>query len=993
MKKDLLKAILLFILMGFNSRVDAQMVYIADPNFLTFLNNNFPACMSGSYIDQSCPSVQNTTYLDVSSLSIATLEGISAFTNLTDLTCDNNQIGSLPILPSGLQALSCNNNNIFNIGSNLPTGLTYLSCQQNGIPNIGANLPSTLTYFDCSANSIHTIVSLPTSLTTFYCSENILSNLPSLPQNLDLLDCSLNTQLTLQAVPPNLTELYCDSLFLLQLSALPTNLKIFSCSNNKLSNLPTLNSVLERLTFNNNNISSLTTLPATLQTMDCSNNPLHVLPPLPNLIDLLNCSFDSLSFLPTLPVNLGQLDCSGNQLTSLPSLPSNIYKLTCEANQLSSLPSLPATLSTLDISYNLFTALPVLQVTYLDCSWNQITDFPTFTNSKVGAIYINNNNLTNIVSFPDTVSSVLNISNNPSLSCLPRINKIYQFIYNNTNIQCMPNYGSIYAISPYPLPPLCTIMNSNGCEIDWNIAGQLYYDADTNCLFSNGDNALYNQKIKLYSNGILNQQVYTNGDGQYSFDTDSLGIYTIETDTSNIPFTVLCPITTYYSDTLTIADSLKQNRDFAMKCKGTDVGVWSINSYGVRPGYISEMRINAGDYSNMFGGRCAASTGGLVTIIINGSANYYSPSTGALTPNYISGDTLKYMISDFGLIDYKKDFNFKIKTDTSAVIGSQICISVVVSSSTFDYNSGNDSLKQCYTVSGSYDPNEKQVYPQSFLDINGDRWLTYTIQFQNTGTAEADNITILDTLDSNLDLSTFELVSFSHQPVVRIYNSQLAKFNFQNIHLPDSSTDEPGSHGFVQYKIQAKNNVVLNTTIDNTAYIYFDFNAPVKTNVVSNTVFNCSVMPNMVSQVQTSLSTNQSLANYQWLDCASGTAIPGAINQSFTPLQSGQYAVIVNYGQCVDTSSCVYFSTVGLEKINNTTIVIQPNPFKEEFQIKSDKIIDGIVEIYNAIGASISNQKIQNTTLKIDCKGWQQGVYYLKIISKEGTIVKKLVKE
>jgi hypothetical protein len=52
--------------------------------------------------------------------------------------------------------------------------------------------------------------------------------------------------------------------------------------------------------------------------------------------------------------------------------------------------------------------------------------------------------------------------------------------------------------------------------------------------------------------------------------------------------------------------------------------------------------------------------------------------------------------------------------------------------------------------------------------------------------------------------------------------------------LPDSTTNEPRSHGFVQYAIKAQQPVPDNTLISNTAYIYFDFNPAVVTNTTES---------------------------------------------------------------------------------------------------------------------------------------------------------------
>jgi len=62
----------------------------------------------------------------------------------------------------------------------------------------------------------------------------------------------------------------------------------------------------------------------------------------------------------------------------------------------------------------------------------------------------------------------------------------------------------------------------------------------------------------------------------------------------------------------------------------------------------------------------------------------------------------------------------------------------------------------------------------------------------------------------------------------------LVEFSFKNILLPDSTTNEPLSHGFVSYKINPKIGLTENTTIENTASIYFDFNPPIVTNTIQN---------------------------------------------------------------------------------------------------------------------------------------------------------------
>jgi hypothetical protein len=59
--------------------------------------------------------------------------------------------------------------------------------------------------------------------------------------------------------------------------------------------------------------------------------------------------------------------------------------------------------------------------------------------------------------------------------------------------------------------------------------------------------------------------------------------------------------------------------------------------------------------------------------------------------------------------------------------------------------------------------------------------------------------------------------------------------HFPNIMLADSASDPAGSQGWFMYRIKPKANLPLGSTIDNTASIYFDFNAPVVTNTATTT--------------------------------------------------------------------------------------------------------------------------------------------------------------
>jgi len=145
----------------------------------------------------------------------------------------------------------------------------------------------------------------------------------------------------------------------------------------------------------------------------------------------------------------------------------------------------------------------------------------------------------------------------------------------------------------------------------------------------------------------------------------------------------------------------------------------------------------------------------------------------------------------------------------------------------------------CGEVRGSYDPNDKTGFPLGVStdhNILANQKIEYLIRFQNTGTDTAFNITIRDTLSAHLDI--FSVVSgvSSHDYSFKIHGPRVLEWTFNNIILPDSNANEPLSHGFVKFEVEQEPDLPLGTLIENTAAIYFDFNAPIITNTYFHTI-------------------------------------------------------------------------------------------------------------------------------------------------------------
>jgi hypothetical protein len=855
----------------------AQYVAIPDTNFRNWLVQNYPACMSGGMMDTTCSGIVGAGSMQISNTYIRNLEGVQYFDNLQSLfigfgnqvdsikafppnltgiqlycpklrsippfplglesfVCTSDSLTFLPPLPPNLKALTAWCGQLTSLPA-LPNTLERLDVQNTNITVLPAVINTSLLYMDCSNNMLTALPPFPATIEELRCNNQPILYLPALPAALKILQCVYNALDSLPAIPPNLKSLYCSYNSIDNLPTLPDSLTLLECYDNQLTTLH-LPPNLETLVASGNAIISVDTFNPKLTNANLKMNSLVTLPSFPLSLRSLDCTSNDLTGVPPLNAGLQILKIADNPIDTLPPLPSSLIILEAYACSLDSLPPLPAGILELNVGDNNLMSLPSLpsMLNVLNCSNNQITTIPYIPLSSIGMeLSCENNQLTNITNLDRVIS--LNCSTNPQLYCLPNMPVLQALFFINTGISCLPSFGQIIqANPPLNVVSLCDIFNPHGCDVYWNISGEVYYDANTNCINDSSDVSNKNTTLHLRdTGGNVVQQYITSYGGLYSFDTD-MGTYTLEPDTAGLPFYVLCPDSGYYTSNILPADSMDANLDFSFVCKpGFDIGVTTVaNPTGIiRPANYAQVAIMAGDISNFYNAHCAAGVSGAVQVVINGPASYVSSN--ALPVSTVNADTLTWNIADFGTVNFNTDFNITIHTDTLAQIGQQVCFDVTVTPTVGDNNISNNTLTHCFDVVNSYDPNDKTAYPSGDIDT-AQEWLNYTIRFQNTGNAPAQHIYVMDTLDSDVDASTFKLLAYSHDNITQVLPGGIIKFNFPNINLPDSFSNEPGSHGYIQYKIKLKDNLPLGTTISNTAFIYFDFNAPVETNTAVNTI-------------------------------------------------------------------------------------------------------------------------------------------------------------
>ncbi len=182
-------------------------------------------------------------------------------------------------------------------------------------------------------------------------------------------------------------------------------------------------------------------------------------------------------------------------------------------------------------------------------------------------------------------------------------------------------------------------------------------------------------------------------------------------------------------------------------------------------------------------------------------------------------------------------FEVRLRNSTPPALnnGDTLFLKAAIEPATADATPADNIAAFQHIVQGSFDPNDKQelnngVYTQE--QAGRKEYFNYLIRFQNTGTDTAFRVIVRDTLDKNLDWTSLEMLSASHPYSLRIKNGNQHEWVFENVNLPDSNRNEPGSHGHIAFRIKPKAAWVVGDSIRNRASIYFDFNLPVKTNTV-----------------------------------------------------------------------------------------------------------------------------------------------------------------
>lgn len=350
-------------------------------------------------------------------------------------------------------------------------------------------------------------------------------------------------------------------------------------------------------------------------------------------------------------------------------------------------------------------------------------------------------------------------------------------------------------------------------------SGKVFLDYDQDNTFNEAD--------YLYPNAI----VYAN-ESNYFTTTNQNGEYSIITDVYNdtIRAQINCNYAEYYPE-FYIPQQSDTAYDFAVHLRPNikDLRIDLNNLTIPRPGSEYKVQIT---YSN----EGTVPMNGYIDLVFD-TALQFSEANPPF--NSSSQDSLRWYYNT--LLPFQtKAITIKFMIPVNAESGQELNCTAYINPIEEDSAKNNNTSQLKRTISASFDPNNKTVQPDStYISpyfIQNQQELIYTINFQNTGNDTAFNITIIDTLSSNLFVPSFKIISSSHDFNYSISGHGIIEFLFSNIMLPDSTINEPQSHGYIKYSVKPKADLIIGDEIKNTAHIYFDLNEAVTTNTTNNTV-------------------------------------------------------------------------------------------------------------------------------------------------------------
>jgi uncharacterized repeat protein (TIGR01451 family) len=571
-----------------------------------------------------------------------------------------------------------------------------------------------------------------------------------------------------------------------------------------------------------NNMISLTVgnLPV-LETLYCLNN--HI-----STLDLSGAI--GLKYFEGAANNLTTLDLSGlPELVGVALSYNNLTSINFGGNtHLSDLTCSNNSLTTLD-----FSSLPALN--YLNCSNNQLTTLDLSNNHNFQYLNCFSNQLVTLFLKNGRVEDfdASNWIENPTLQYICADESQID------NIQAAAGAG--VSVNSY-----CSF--SPGGDHN-TITGTVHFDGNNDGCDAFDFTPPF---IKIDINdGSATGSTFTTADSSYTFYTGA-GNYTITPNLENPSFfNVGGPLVVNFP----IVDNSISNQHFCITANGVhpDLEIVIAPIVPARPGFEATYEIV---FRNI-GNQTISQLNGIGLSYDAAKLDFLSSD---VTPSSIGSGTLNWDFANLAPFESRRIYvimQVHSPSDLSnpVTIGDVLTFNTIINPIAGDENPSDNNFQFNQTVVGSFDPNEIVCLEGNIVSpVEIGNYLHYEINFENTGTADAENIVVRDVIDTTqFDINSLQLLN-SSASVTTHQTGNVVEFIFPNINL------HSGGHGNILLKVRSNNTLTEGDTVSKRANIYFDYNLPVET-LPENTVFQSLSNPDVEVDASISVYPNPTRGN------------------------------------------------------------------------------------------------------------------------------------
>ena len=408
--------------------------------------------------------------------------------------------------------------------------------------------------------------------------------------------------------------------------------------------------------------------------------------------------------------------------------------------------------------------------------------------------------------------------------CLPPLPNSLSSLSFEQPPACLPNWPTALASYSWGnqgqfdvLPEeavICSLLGSD-CPTYYPLSGRAYIDYNSNGMPEITEPGVPLSSVRADPGGYL---AGCSSTGYWQLPVPE-GEYTVVLSTGYAYALGVSPA--LYDISVLNAGETNSGYDFGvlMQANVQDLAAW-LTAAPARPGFQNQLHLYCRNYGGM-------PSDAVFSLTWDADQSWQSSS---VPPSSNIGNTATW---NFNVLPAGATEQIVVTLNTAPTVPLGTGIQHLLSASPIanDYAPEDNTAHFDDAVVGSYDPNDKLLLPAAITPdqaATGQTRLNYTIRFQNTGTFPAERVVILDTLSSDLQWNSFQFIASSHDHHWYITDGVLHVIH-DGIMLPDSNSNEPGSHGFFAFSMLPATDLQDGATVTNVAHIVFDFNEPIIT--------------------------------------------------------------------------------------------------------------------------------------------------------------------